>query len=340
MRKSPITPLATALLASCLHSAQALAGPAAPLDAATADGSSVVGNLSSSLSSRNPEVAAEVDGRPILRKQVELITAARAGDDLPSLDKEDIKLLKKQVLDDLIDRQLLLDAARAQAAPPSPKEVQLKLSQALKPEPGSNSKAKVLGQATEDALREGLRDDLWIQAYFSAIESKTSADDGELRAVYSDNLEKFREPEQMHLRQIVISPDEPDKFEDTRSRALEIMQQIRSAQLTFDDAVRQFSSGPARDRGGDMGFVSTNQIPADFIPKLKAQELGIVGEPLISSAGVHLILVLERRGGAIRPFEEIAEDLRRDLIRRKRDLEIESTINAKRLSAKIIRYLD
>lgn len=267
-----------------------------------------------------------------------MITAARGGDDLPSLSKDDLKLLKRQVVEDLIDRALLLDAAKAAVSPPPADEVKTRLADALKQAGGNESQPWYLGQATEDTLRDGLAEDLWIRNYLTAIESSISVSDAEIKAVYEQHPDHFKVPRQFHLRQIVIdagaAPDE------ALHRARDLADQIRSKQITFDEAVRHHSAGPARDRGGDLGYVSANQIPADIVAKIETQQLGIVGDPIAGSDGIHLIIVVDKHGGQAAPLDQAAAQIRPGLVRQKRDLAVEERIKEKRSAARIIRYLD
>ena len=209
------------------------------------------------------EIAAEVDGRPIYRKQVDTLALARAGEDLPSLDREDIQSLKKQVVEDLIDRSLLLEVARVSTPSPTAAEIRQVLADAKVPtENGTAPLAGYLGQATEENLREVIRDDLWIKNYFSAIDSSIVIPDDEVRTVYELQQNSFKEPEQFHLKEILLTIPPDSTRDKIRERAAEIADQLRAGTLRFDEAVRLYSSGPARDRAGDMGFVSENQVPA------------------------------------------------------------------------------
>ncbi len=283
------------------------------------------------------EAAAEVNGRVILRREVELITAARAGDDLGSLDKEDIKSLKHQVIEDLIDRSLLLEAARAAVAPPPPAEVQRALAEVSEK---GRKLPLYIGQASEDTLKSGYKDDLWIRTFLGSIDSTVDVKEEEIRSVYNRERLNLKEPEQFHLKQILLAPDPGVPRETLIQEARDMAEQIRLGQISFDDAVKQYSTGPARDRGGDIGFVSANQISGDMLPLLQRQPLNVVTDPVESSNGVHLMLVLERRGGTIPELTQVHDSIKAQIAKYKRDQIVAKLLIEKRREAKIIHYLE
>jgi len=65
--------------------------------------------------------------------------------------------------------------------------------------------------------------------------------------------------------------------------------------------------GPTKGSGGDLGCAPRDTYSASFDAAIWSQEVGVIGQPVRSEFGYHLILVTDRR---TLTFEELRDDLR------------------------------
>jgi peptidyl-prolyl cis-trans isomerase SurA len=103
------------------------------------------------------------------------------------------------------------------------------------------------------------------------------------------------EVEQMHIRHILISPNEIIDDETAKQRLSEAVEKIRAGE-NFAELAKLMSDDPtSKNDGGDLGW----QGPGNFVPEFEkvAQEaeIGEVSEPFQSRFGWHVLEVLERR---------------------------------------------
>ncbi|MDE0951684.1 MAG: SurA N-terminal domain-containing protein [Halioglobus sp.] len=63
-------------------------------------------------------------------------------------------------------------------------------------------------------------------------------------------------------------------------------------------------------RGGDLGFSSGDAFPLEMEVVIAKLEPGVVSEPVETDAGIHLLLVTERKGGEEPRLDEIREQLK------------------------------
>jgi hypothetical protein len=109
--------------------------------------------------------------------------------------------------------------------------------------------------------------------------------DDQLQTFYVDNRGSFVVPEKRKVQMVVVK---------TREEAEETKQQIDNNEITLYQAAQQYSIDPDAKRTlGDMGWVSQGtdfQGLDEFIFNL---EPGIISEPVESSAGWHLVKVLD-----------------------------------------------
>ncbi|HZW59070.1 MAG TPA: peptidylprolyl isomerase SurA [Woeseiaceae bacterium] len=104
------------------------------------------------------------------------------------------------------------------------------------------------------------------------------------------------EIEQMHIRHILISPNEIIDDETAKQRLNEAVEKIRSGEDEFGELAKLMSDDPtSKNEGGDLGW----QGPGTFVPEFEKvaenAEIGEVSEPFKTRFGWHILEVLERR---------------------------------------------
>jgi parvulin-like peptidyl-prolyl isomerase len=125
----------------------------------------------------------------------------------------------------------------------------------------------------------------------------------EVREAYTANLERYRRPEQVHLRQILTSD-------------LETAQQAQAALVrgqAFEQVAARFSQGPMAAKGGDQGRLGKEDLPVEFAEMIFALEEGRVSGIVKADYGFHIFQVLAQHPAEITSFEEAAPGIRREL---------------------------
>ncbi len=130
------------------------------------------------------------------------------------------------------------------------------------------------------------------------------------REEYLAHLEKYRQPEKVRARHILIrvAPGEDDTKAKARIEA--IRQEIESGKLDFKAAAEKYSQdrGSAA-KGGDLGFFARGRMVKSFENAAFALEPGQMSDPVRSPYGWHLILVDAKKPAHQIPFEELKKRL-------------------------------
>ena len=117
---------------------------------------------------------------------------------------------------------------------------------------------------------------------------------------------------QLRVSHILLRPKGNGNENETaelRAKAEQIKAQIESGKLTFADAARQFSAGPSRQDGGDLGFIGrTGPMVEEFNNAAFELEQGKISEPVITTFGIHLITVTEVKPGD-KPLELVRDQV-------------------------------
>ena len=160
--------------------------------------------------------------------------------------------------------------------------------------------AKARGAASADAfVREGIAEPT----------------EEELRAawaaVLAENPSAGRVEETVEASHLLVLVPEGASADDDAA-ALEKVKALRSRILAGEDfaaVARESSNCPSRARGGSLGAFTRGVMVPEFEKAAFSQPVGVVGEPVRTEFGWHIILVTKREPARERRFEEVREDL-------------------------------
>jgi peptidyl-prolyl cis-trans isomerase D len=133
----------------------------------------------------------------------------------------------------------------------------------------------------------------------------------ELRDRYESEKDSYAKPEQRHARHILVKVDKDATAavrEEKKKKAEEVLALARQGR-DFAELAGEYSEGPTKDRGGDLGFFARGRrVPAfdEAVFSLKSGEVsGIVETPF----GYHIIKLEEIRPAATRTFDQVKDNL-------------------------------
>src|SRR5690606_9696973 len=99
----------------------------------------------------------------------------------------------------------------------------------------------------------------------------------------------------------------------------DLLAQIKNG-ADFAALAKQYSEDPgSKDKGGDLGWVSTGMLVGPFEDKLFAMENGEVAGPVTTDFGVHIIKLLSVRTPEFPSFEKMHDQLVADFRRQQVD---------------------
>jgi peptidyl-prolyl cis-trans isomerase SurA len=101
--------------------------------------------------------------------------------------------------------------------------------------------------------------------------------------------------QQTHVRHIMLKLTPTLTEDDARKKLLDLKAKIESKQGSFEDLARQNSQDSFAAKGGDMGWIETGDIPAEFETAMNALKPGEISAPVKTPFGMHIIQVVERK---------------------------------------------
>ena len=137
----------------------------------------------------------------------------------------------------------------------------------------------------------------------------------EIEFYYLDNQEQFATPKTVEARHILFKVDAeaPQEVIDaTKAKALDVLELVRKGE-DFASMAKQYSEGPSKENGGQLGAFKKEDMVAPFAEKAFSMKQGEVSEPVRTQFGWHLIKVEKVNEASARSLED-AEKTIRDIL--------------------------
>ena len=149
-------------------------------------------------------------------------------------------------------------------------------------------------------FREDIRNDIIIARLRERdVDNKVNISEAEIDN-YLTTQEKEGDLDEFNISQILVRLPEdssPEDIQKARVRTEQIMKAL-SEGMSFDKASANFSDAPNALEGGELGWRSGQQMPAQFLELVKILQPGGVSRPIRSGTGVHILKLNDRRAGA------------------------------------------
>lgn len=252
--------------------------------------------------------------------------------------------IKKQVLENLIARELLYQESQKKGIKVDQKEVDGQLT-ALKGRFPSEAEFKTAlsrMNLTEADLRFQFERDLAIKKLLDGqIGDKVAVSEKETKAYYDANLETFKKPEQVRASHILIKVDpgaDEAKKAEARTKIESLQTKLKKGE-DFGALAKENSEGPSGPKGGDLGFFGRGQMVKPFEDAAFTMKPGQVSNMVETRFGYHLIMVTERTPESTLSYEEVKDRLEQYLKQQKVQEEIAAYVETLKSNAKIERFV-
>jgi len=158
----------------------------------------------------------------------------------------------------------------------------------------------------EQQLRAQLRNSLRIQDVRGReVQSRVKVDEEDLRRYYRKNLEQFRQPEQVQLREVVVLEEGGAPAEERSGIAAGIRAKA-AAGTSLADAAAEYAQKGVTSNVIELGWVSPGDLDKNLETAVWQLPKGSVSEPVQARGGLHLVQVIDRRESRIPPFSEVS----------------------------------
>ncbi|MGL4606911.1 MAG: peptidylprolyl isomerase [Eubacteriaceae bacterium] len=145
-----------------------------------------------------------------------------------------------------------------------------------------------------------------IAKFMTAI----SIPDDEVQKFYDENPDQFIAPDSVRASHILLPSEQ---------QAIDIIAEIKNGK-SFEDAAKEYSVCPSKDKGGDLSYFSKGQMVPEFENATFALEIGEMTDvPVSSQFGFHIIKLTDRKESQTIPYDAVKENARTYLLREKQN---------------------
>jgi len=229
------------------------------------------------------------------------VTIGQTGMTYDSLDAT----MKKRVIDMVVDRKLLTQAAEK-----------------------SDIEKSESYAAQLKSLKRDLILDMWMKKEMETLEKSISKE--KLKKYYNDNKAQFSEPKKLQARHILV------KTEDEAKALVKELDAAKDKKAKFIELAKSKSTGPSGKDGGDLGWFELGRMVPEFsaaADKLKVG--GYTKSPVKTQFGFHLIMLDGKKEALAKPFETVEAQIRTQLSGQAFAGKMKAQTEALRKSAKI-----
>jgi peptidyl-prolyl cis-trans isomerase SurA len=231
--------------------------------------------------------------------------------------------MKSQVLDEMVNEELIVQAAAESKLEVSAKEVQGALEEIKKQNNlDDNQLAEALrmqGYTMSSYRSDVRRQILRMRATNMLVRPRVTVTDDDVRARYDAMSRRSAAVKRIKLRHILVAlPDKPTETQvaEAKRKASDLIEKVRGgadfarlAADSSDDEQTKFS-------GGELGWIERGSIDTEWEVIVFAMNKGEVRGPITGPRGLHVFQVTEVERNQQKPFAQMKEQLRNEIFRK------------------------
>lgn len=234
---------------------------------------------------------------------------------------EKIKEIRLQAVNDLIDRQLILQEFETSKFSIPDHVIEERVQATIRDEFGGDRSAflRTLGAQgfTMERFRQVQRETIIVQAMRSQqVKASTIVPKARVQAWYEANREEYTSEEQMKLRMIVIKGSEANT---ARGKMMEEIRSKITDGAAFEDLARMYSDdNTTQESGGDWGWINRRTLNESLTKAAFALKAGEVSRILEMGGSFYLLYSEARKPSVTKPLEEVRPEIEKRLLQEER----------------------
>lgn len=252
------------------------------------------------------------------------------------------KLLAGKALDDMVNEELVLAAAKEAKLEVTAKEIDNALAEIKKQnevDDAGLAKALEMQGYSMSAYRSDVKKQiLRMRAINVLVRPRVTITDEDVRAAYDTRSRRSGAVSKVRLHHIMVAlPEKPtqQQIAAAKAKASDVIDKVRGGEK-FQDLTEHYSDDLATSAsGGDLGWIERGSIPTEWEAIVFAMSKGEVRGPISGPSGLHVFYVSDLEQVEQKPFDEVKEQIRNDLYRRAMDRETVQWLDEQRKKAHV-----
>jgi peptidyl-prolyl cis-trans isomerase SurA len=237
----------------------------------------------------NSDVITQTD----VDQRLALLAIANGNEQIPA---EELDRLRQQVLRNLIDETLQIQAAKNEKIEIKKSDIDKTLTRVaanVKQTPDQLGTYLDSHGSSIKTMRRQIEGEIaWQRLQRAKIESGVSVGDDEVKAVL-DKLNASKGTEEYRVGEIFLAAPQGTE-QQVMADASKILEQLKNG-ASFAGYARQYSQSSTAAVGGDLGWMRPELLPQPLAAALRQMAPGTISNPIPNSGGVSIIAVQDTR---------------------------------------------
>lgn len=296
---------------------------------------------------RLERVVAIVDDAVILQSELEarLLPLRAEAEQIADLDerKRRVAKLAGQALDEMVNEELIVQAARSAKIEVENSEVQAAVDEIKQQnklddaglEQALAAQGYTLANYKADLRRQVLR----FRAVNQIIGPKVQVTDDDVRARYDQLQRRSEAVSAVRLSHILIKlPEHPtDKQQsEAKAKATKAIERVKAGEEFAKVAAEMSEDDGTKATGGELGWFERGSMSNPELEQtVFSMDKNDIRGPIAGSQGLEVFMVTDTKKSDLKPFAEMKEQLQRDLRRRELDKQTQVWVDELRKKAYI-----
>ncbi|MGH9662633.1 MAG: peptidylprolyl isomerase, partial [Bryobacteraceae bacterium] len=153
--------------------------------------------------------------------------------------------------------------------------------------------------------------------------------DAEVRRAYEENKDRYRIPERVKSRHILLSTAGKPEAEiaKVQAKANDLLKQIKGGTDFAELAKKNSEDTATAPGGGELGWVERGRTVAEFETTLYALKPNEVSNVVKTQYGFHIIQAQGREEARLKPFDEVKAELEGEVKRQKASYGMQAAVD-------------
>lgn len=145
-----------------------------------------------------------------------------------------------------------------------------------------------------EAFYDKLRAEIaWGQVIRRKLRPQVTISENDIDAVF-DTMERTEGEPQYRVAEIFLEADMMSDSAAIEKRMDDLIDQMKRG-ARFSDVARKYSEAPGASRGGDLGWMTLDQLDRGFQPVVLNMQPGQLSKPFKTAKGYHVLFMIDKR---------------------------------------------
>jgi peptidyl-prolyl cis-trans isomerase SurA len=229
-----------------------------------------------------------------------------------------IEELSKQVLQNMIDRIIIVKAAEEKGLLIPPSYIEQEYDDVLNRDfDGDRGRFLEYLKARGETARD-FRTDIYKRVVVNVMRAETRRSQSEIsperiEEFYVKNKIRFYQSESLHLRQIILTPLADEGLVPLRQTAKKVIEELESG-ANFGDIARKYSQDEMSRRGGDWGWIERKDVRKELSDAAFALNAGEYSQPIELGGTIFILYAEDKREEMIQPVSQVRDIIENVLV--------------------------